>query len=266
MQRLLLGCLLAAFALMLFSFGSVFAQEIDEDSWRAYRPYDPEPLPVVDGERTITCESKKGRYNYCRTGTRGYVQLRRQLSERPCREYDTWGADGDGGGIWVADGCRGVFVVESRWPSYPGGWEPSQGGSGRTITCESRSGRYNYCRTGTIGRVRLQRQLSDTPCQEYYTWGADYDGSGIWVADGCRGVFVVEARRPPYPGGGGGGGRTIICKSEHYDYNHCRVERRGQVRLQRQLSDTRCIRGDNWGVDRSGIWVDRGCSAEFVIE
>jgi hypothetical protein len=44
------------------------------------------------------------------------------------------------------------------------------------------------------------------------------------------------------------------------------VERRGQVRLQRQLSDTRCIRGDNWGVDRSGIWVDRGCSAEFVIE
>jgi hypothetical protein len=36
--------------------------------------------------------------------------------------------------------------------------------------------------------------------------------------------------------------------------------------LERQLSDARCIRGDNWGVDRGGIWVDRGCAAEFRVE
>jgi len=269
MRRLLLGCLLTILTLTLFSFGNAFAQERDENSWRGDRHYDLDPTPVADRERTITCESQRGRSNYCRTGTEGDVRLRRQLSERPCREYDTWGADRDGSGVWVADGCRGVFVVESYRPSRPrDDWEsPRHGGGGRggeTITCESKSERYDYCRTGTTGRVRLQRQLSDAPCQEYSTWGADRDGSGVWVTDGCRGVFVVEGRRPPRSDWGDE--RTITCKSEHYDYTHCRVKRRGQVRLERQLSDTRCIRGDNWGVDRNGIWVDRGCSAEFSIE
>jgi len=38
-----------------------------------------------------------------------------------------------------------------------------------------------------------------------------------------------------------------------------------EVRLQKNLSDTRCVRNDNWGVDRRGIWVDRGCAARFTI-
>ncbi|MBI3796695.1 MAG: DUF3011 domain-containing protein, partial [Deltaproteobacteria bacterium] len=92
-------------------------------------------------------------------------------------------------------------------------YRPSAGGP-RSITCESQRGRYAYCRTNTEGRVRLERRLSDAPCRQYDTWGADGDGSGIWVADGCRGVFIVESYRPsypdrpPYPGrpGGGGGG------------------------------------------------------------
>ena len=83
-------------------------------------------------------------------------------------------------------------------------YRPSPGGS-RTITCESQRGRYAYCRTNTLGRVRLERRLSDAPCRQYDTWGADGDGSGIWVSDGCRGVFVVESYRPPYPGRPGGG-------------------------------------------------------------
>jgi len=37
------------------------------------------------------------------------------------------------------------------------------------------------------------------------------------------------------------------------------------VRLQKNLSDTRCVRNDNWGIDRRGIWVDRGCAARFTI-
>jgi len=62
--------------------------------------------------QTVTCESQGGRAEYCPTGRRGDVRLDRQLSDAPCREYETWGTDRDGGGIWVDRGCRAVFSVE----------------------------------------------------------------------------------------------------------------------------------------------------------
>src|SRR5512147_242684 len=61
----------------------------------------------------------------------------------------------------------------------------------REIRCESRSRESRYCPTGTIGRVRIERRLSKTPCREYDTWGADRDGGGVWVWDGCRAIFTV---------------------------------------------------------------------------
>ena len=71
-------------------------------------------------EKTIKCESKGERYNYCRTHTTGRVELRRQLSDAPCREYSTWGADGDGSGIWVREGCRAEFTVEEGYWRHRG--------------------------------------------------------------------------------------------------------------------------------------------------
>ena len=136
---------------------------------------------------------------------------------------------------------------------------------GVRVECSSLSDRYEYCRTNAIGRVRLERQLSKTRCREYETWGSDGDGSGVWVRNGCRGVFVVER------GGGGGGhhggpGVTLTCTSKDYSYAHCDVPVWGRnVWVQRQLSDKRCVQGNNWGVDWKGIWVDRGCNAVFAI-
>jgi len=140
----------------------------------------------------------------------------------------------------------------------------------RTITCESHKGRSAYCRTGVRGPVRLQRQLGGTRCVQYDNWGSDPDGGGVWVWDGCRAVFSVGGAWGP-PGGGwrpppGGGGETVICKSNNFQYNHCPVGRRRSVRVERNLSWTRCIRGDNWDVDRRGIWVDRGCAARFRMD
>jgi Protein of unknown function (DUF3011) len=37
------------------------------------------------------------------------------------------------------------------------------------------------------------------------------------------------------------------------------------VRLVRQRSDTDCILGRTWGYDPRGIWVDRGCRADFEV-
>lgn len=144
--------------------------------------------------------------------------------------------------------------------------EAKRGFRGVRVECSSVGDRYEYCRTHAIGRVRLERQLSKTPCREYATWGSDGDGSGVWVRNGCRGVFVVER------GGGGGGhhgggqGLTVTCTSKDYSYAHCDVPVWGRnVWVQRQLSDTRCVQGNNWGVDWKGIWVDRGCNAVFAI-
>lgn len=59
--------------------------------------------------------------------------------------------------------------------------------------------------------------------------------------------------------------RTIRCESDKYRYHYCRVETDNRVELTRQLSNTRCRQGDNWGYDRRGVWVDRGCGAGFRV-
>lgn len=133
---------------------------------------------------------------------------------------------------------------------------------GVRVECSSLKDRPVYCRTHAIGRVRLEKQLSKTRCRENVNWGSDGDGSGVWVKDGCRGVFVVERGGRPGPGPG----KTITCTSKNYGYTHCNVSTWGrEVRVERQISSTRCVQGDNWGVDWRGIWVDRGCNAVFAV-
>ena len=45
----------------------------------------------------------------------------------------------------------------------------------------------------------------------------------------------------------------------------CRLPFRARsVAISRQLSDTRCQQGYNWGWNADTVWVDRGCRAEFV--
>jgi len=58
-------------------------------------------------------------------------------------------------------------------------------------------------------------------------------------------------------------GEAIDCESHNYAHQRCDVPWR-DARLVRQLSETACIRGQNWGIDRRGLWVDRGCGGRFV--
>ncbi len=57
----------------------------------------------------------------------------------------------------------------------------------------------------------------------------------------------------------------ITCESFQGRYNFCNADTRGGVKLIRQLSRGECRQGSTWGYDRNGIWVDRGCSAEFAV-
>jgi hypothetical protein len=62
---------------------------------------------------------------------------------------------------------------------------------------------------------------------------------------------------------GYGGGEAVECVSHNFSYVRCEVPWR-DARLVRQLSDTACIRGQNWGIRQGALWVDRGCGGRFV--
>lgn len=58
---------------------------------------------------------------------------------------------------------------------------------------------------------------------------------------------------------------TISCESRHGRYNYCRADTDGKVSLTREFSRGDCRQGRSWGYDDRGVWVDRGCSAEFSV-
>lgn len=139
---------------------------------------------------------------------------------------------------------------------------------GRTLRCESIDGKTRECPVDATGGARLLRQLSKAACVEGRTWGRMR--RSIWVTQGCRAEFLAfssDGRRgygSTYGYGNGGPlGRTLRCGSEDGRWKHCSADTRGDVDLVRQLSRSPCIRGQSWGVDHTGVWVNGGCRAEF---
>ena len=204
----------------------------------------------------ISCSSDNMRRNYCPADVRGGVQLVKQRSDAPCVFDRTWGYV-NGRGIWVDRGCRADFQIGgSGW----GGWD-----NGYNIYCASDNGRRNVCPTDTRNGVRIVRQVSGSPCDFGRTWG--YDRRGIWVDRGCRADFQIGG------GGGGGGGwqpggpgvQVINCSSDDMRRRFCPVRTSGGVRLIRQRSDADCLFNRTWGYDHRGIWVARGCRADFEV-
>jgi Protein of unknown function (DUF3011) len=59
--------------------------------------------------------------------------------------------------------------------------------------------------------------------------------------------------------------RTIRCDSRGLGYNYCRVDTDDRVELVERYSMFSCNQGRSWGYDSRGVWVDRGCSAEFRV-
>ena len=59
--------------------------------------------------------------------------------------------------------------------------------------------------------------------------------------------------------------RSITCESRHKDRQYCGNFDPDQVRFDRQVGGRRCVQGETWGVDRQGLWVERGCRAVFII-
>src|SRR5215471_6357571 len=151
--------------------------------------------------------------------------------------------------------CIAFLAGPSRAHAQPGYY-----GGGQTITCSSDDGKRNYCNADTRGGVQLVRQRSGSSCVQGQTWG--WDRSGIWVDRGCRADFVTGRGGN---GGGGGVGQTLTCSSDDGSRNYCSADTRGGVQMVNQRSGSPCIQGKTWGWDGRGVWVDRGCRAEFLI-
>ena len=214
--------------------------------------------------QAVRCESDNGRWHLCAMDTRDDIQMVRQLSGAPCIEGRTWGRDPSG--VWVDQGCRAEFTSFG---------DAGGASAGQVIRCESGDGRYRQCAADVRGGARLRRQLSSSPCIEGRTWGVER--GGVWVDGGCRGEFETGYRgnmgwglgqyRPDdrYGPGYRYGGQTLRCESNDGRTNRCNAAIQGGARLQRQLSEARCLQGSNWGWDRGGVWVSGGCRAEFAI-
>lgn len=57
----------------------------------------------------------------------------------------------------------------------------------------------------------------------------------------------------------------VICSSNG-GHVFCDADTAGGVSLERQLYDSNgCIKDQTWGYNDQGVWVDRGCSAEFAL-
>lgn len=60
--------------------------------------------------------------------------------------------------------------------------------------------------------------------------------------------------------------QSIYCASDDGRRHNCPVNiNGGAVRLVNQKSGSNCVEGRTWGANNNGIWVDRGCRADFEV-
>lgn len=167
------------------------------------------------GGDTVNCYSDSDRRAYCQVPWRD-ARLVRQDSQTPCIRGRNW--DMDRGGLWVDDGCRGIFQEAGGWgggrpgwgdnggrpgwgndrdrdrypPGYgrPDGGRPGYAGnSGQIVSCDSEDNKRVLCRWPVGPGARLVEQNSDAACREGYSYG--FSPQGIWADHGCRAKFDI---------------------------------------------------------------------------
>lgn len=154
----------------------------------------------------INCSSFDGRRETCSVeGRIENIRLTRQISRSECE--GNWGYTASF--IWVVNGCRAEFAVDSvtykslppvptpdrgtpggpDLPGRPGGQNPGE--ETKSIYCASSDMRYNSCNVG--GQIQdfvIDTQHSRSECTQGTSYGAGRDY--IWVDKGCRGLFKVR--------------------------------------------------------------------------
>ncbi len=207
--------------------------------------------------RIIECGATSRQRVQCDAGGQvTSVKLVRDLSFNRCSVSGSWGWTE--GTVWADNSCRGEFEVSYR----------SAAGNTKRITCGTLTARREMCKTeGPVASVRVVRELGPTNrCRKGSTW--DNTESSVWAGNGCRAEFEVTYRAPavlpvPVPAPntrritcGTFSGKEVSCKTEGYATD---------VRLVRDLSNSKCRKGNSWGNTDSVIWTSKGCRADFEV-
>lgn len=159
------------------------------------------------------------------------------MPTRPA-EFRFTGVDGRGRVNLVQDPRNGgVAVIRIE--------DPKGGREGYTFDLEWRGG-------GSYGNGRGN---------DGYGNGRGYDGRNGPGND--RGGYGDSDRRRN--GGRNGDTYTVTCSSDNGRRQYCQADVRGSVRMLRQFSRAACRQNETWGYDSRGIWVDRGCGADFEV-
>src|SRR5690349_16432517 len=88
------------------------------------------------------------------------------------------------------------------------------------------------------------------------TWGPAVVVAGIaWALCAANPASAADELNRP---------STIACSSDNGQRRYCKADTSRGVRLIRQVQGDGC-RTVTWGYDTRGVWVDRGCQAEFDL-
>lgn len=81
-----------------------------------------------------------------------------------------------------------------------------------------------------------------------------------WIVRSMLVLAALVAGAPDTMAGQG----FLTCSSTGYRYEYCAANTQGRVLIVREVSTGNlCHQGRGWGFDNNGIWVDKGCRAEF---
>jgi hypothetical protein len=164
--------------------------------------------------------------------------------------------------FYLCAGLLGIVLVPVFGGSESAGLSATPAPRWYTFSCASNDFYRHFCALDGAGRVQIARQMSEAPCIYGRTWG--FTRYGVWVDRGCRADFVVTAREwdddDSYRRA-----RVLYCASDDFGFHGCSADTLSGVRIIRQRSEAPCIYGRSWGYDERGVWVDRGCRADFEI-
>jgi hypothetical protein len=59
--------------------------------------------------------------------------------------------------------------------------------------------------------------------------------------------------------------RSVVCESVDNGRTSCPMRTDGHVQLVEQISQTPCVKHQNWDVDERGVWVAGGCRGRFEL-
>jgi hypothetical protein len=101
---------------------------------------------------------------------------------------------------------------------------------------------------------------SSRPGIRVQTYGVNGDSNQRFVLAPVGRVAARPMIPPPAPAAP----RIVRCDSNGRRV-YCDADTRFGVRMVRQHTGGPCEMGQTWGYDRRGIWVDRGCRADFEL-